>query len=97
MSKSSRNAKSKLPFEIIAIVIISELVIAYSILIREISLETFVDAARLAVLLVTGVKYRGMVEVVVASIPGVLAFHEDILKMAVQSLSKDPSRKENHQ
>ena len=92
----------------VRIIQFSELVIAFSILIREISLETFVAgsvrvlAAGLAVLLVTGVKFstfrlRDMVDVGVASIPDVLTFQEDIGHLAVQSLSQDPSREKNHQ
>jgi len=72
---------------------VSELVIAYSFLVREISVGTFVDgsvrvlAAGMAVLLVTGVPgtllrlripLRALIEVGVASIAGVLALHENI-------------------
>jgi len=93
---------------------VSELVIAYSILVREISLGTFVDgsvrvlAAGMAVLLVTGVPnricrlripLRALIEVGVASIPGVLTFHENIGHLAVQLLllSQDPSGEKNYQ
>ena len=89
---------------------ISELVIAYSILIREISVGTFVDgsvrflAARLAVLLVKVVishlcsfriPLRALISVGEASILGVLTFHENISHLAVQLLSQDSSREKN--
>ena len=89
---------------------VSELVIAYSILVREISVGTFVDgsvrvlAARLAGFLVTGVPsklyicripLRAPIVVGVASILGVLALHENICSLA--GFSQDSSREKNYQ
>jgi len=86
----------------------SELVVAYSILTREISVGTFVDgsvrllAARLAVLSVSVVPFHlnsfripfsAVISVFEASILGVLAFHENICSVTV--FSQDSSREKN--